>query len=133
MVLETETFGVAGACGSANSNVDLGVALNMQLFDSADYCGKTVKITTSEGSRSAQATVIDRCGPGGTCSNEGGIDATNALFAKLGGDIDTTKDLSLDSVFGYGHIKVDFEILDTGDLVQGKPRKHQTEEGGPLD
>lgn len=94
-------------------NTDLGVALNMQLFDSGDYCGKTVRITKPDGSTS-DAPVVDRCGPGGTCSNQGGIDTTNQLFANLGGNIAGAA-LALDSTIGYGHVTVSFEILDGGE------------------
>ncbi|GAA5938955.1 hypothetical protein JCM1841_002614 [Sporobolomyces salmonicolor] len=81
----TATFfyqgGVAGACGTVNSDSTPLVALQTEMYGSGSYCGKTVVITNKANGKSVTATVQDEC-PG--CSSSASLDLSTGAFDSIG-------------------------------------------------
>ncbi|KAI5480022.1 expansin family protein [Pseudohyphozyma bogoriensis] len=70
--------GVAGACGSVNSDSAYIVALDSALYGSGGYCGKSLTIYAN--GKSVTATVADECP---TCSSEYSLDLSVGAFTAL--------------------------------------------------
>ncbi|GAA5893366.1 hypothetical protein JCM5296_004857 [Sporobolomyces johnsonii] len=77
--------GVAGACGTVNSDSTPLVALQTEMYGSGSYCGKTVVITNTANGKSVTAIVQDEC-PG--CSSSTSLDLSTGAFDSIG-DEDT--------------------------------------------
>ncbi|KEI36875.1 uncharacterized protein L969DRAFT_90414 [Mixia osmundae IAM 14324] len=71
--------GATGACGTANSDSAMIVALSASRFQPS-HCGKSVKVTNTANGKSVIATVADRC-PG--CA-ENSLDMSTGSYSAIG-------------------------------------------------
>ncbi|EKJ69893.1 hypothetical protein NXS19_007851 [Fusarium pseudograminearum] len=71
-----------GACEETHGDADMVAAIGRGLYDSGDYCGKTIKVTGEAGE--AIVTVVDRCD--GCADND--LDISPAAFEQAMGDKD---------------------------------------------
>lgn len=83
------------------------VALKTSLYNGGQYCGKKVRITTKDG-RSSEGTILDSCP---SCSNEGHIDISPAMFNDLQGIVKINFDNDDQPANDPGELDVDWEIL----------------------
>ncbi|KAM0306757.1 hypothetical protein ACHAPM_001330 [Fusarium culmorum] len=71
-----------GACEENHADADMVASIGRGLYDSGDYCGKTIKVTGEAGE--AIVTIVDRCD--GCADND--LDISPAAFEKAMGDKD---------------------------------------------
>lgn len=69
------------ACGTQHSDEEFVCALNSQQFDSTRPCGRTIRVTGSNGTR--DVTIVDRMASGGV----GDIDLSPAAFKSIVGSL----------------------------------------------
>jgi len=73
--------GVAGSCGTVHSDSDYIVAIDSSMYNSGEFCGKSITVTRVSTGKSINCVGADEC-PG--CPSSGSLDLSVGAFNALG-------------------------------------------------